>query len=105
MRKFYLLVLAVGLSACSSLAGQQWPSDSTMLKSRQTQEMQALKLKQRYARESLQDSRLPRPVRAQIKHELKHEQQKLRQRQKDEQQTLKDREKLLNLDLKELESE
>jgi hypothetical protein len=105
MPKFCMLVLAAGLSAGPSLARQQWPSESAMLKTRQKQELQALKLKQRYAKESLADSRLPKAVRTQLKHELEQEQRKLRQRQKDERQTLKDRERLLNLELRQLESE
>ena len=64
-----------------------------------------MKLKQKYARKSLQSSSLPKAVRIQLKHELKQEQHKLRQQQKDERQTLKDRERLLNLDLRYLESE
>lgn len=105
MRKFYLLILIAGFSAGPSLARQQLPSDSAMLKARQKQELQALRLKQKYARESFQDSRLPRAVRTQLKHQLKRERRKLRQRQKDERETLKDREKLLNLELRELKSE
>jgi len=71
----------------------------------QKQERQALKLKRKYARESLQNSRLPKAVRTQLKHELKQERRKLRQRQKDERQTLKDRERLLNLETKLLGSQ
>jgi len=69
-----------------------------MLKVRQKTERRALKLKQKYARESLQNSRLPKAVRIQLRHELKREQKRLLQRQKDERQTLKDRERLLKLE-------
>ena len=105
MQKYCLVMLVAGLLAGPLLAGQQWPSESAILKTRQKQELQALKLKEKYARESLQDSRLPKAVRTQMKHELKQEQRKIRQRQKDERQALKDREKLLNLGLRQLDSE
>jgi hypothetical protein len=104
MRRFYIVMLIAGLSAGPLLA-QQWPTESATLKARQKQERQALKLKQKYARESLQNSGLPKAVRTQLKHELKREQKKLRQRQKDERQTLKDRERLLNLETKLLDSQ
>ena len=99
MPKLCILVLIISFAGSPLLGGQQRPSDSAMLRTRQKQEFQALKLKQKYARESLQSSSLPKAVRAQLKHELKQEQRKLRQRQKDERQTLKDRERLLNLEL------
>jgi hypothetical protein len=105
MPKLYIQVLICSLIGVPLLAGQQWPSESAMLRTRQKQELQALKLKQKYTRESLQSSSLPKAVRTQLRHELKQEQRKLRQRQKDERQTLKDREKLLNLELRQLESE
>jgi hypothetical protein len=105
MPRLYILVLIVSLTGGLLFGGQQWPSESAMLKTRQKQELQALKLKQKYARESLQNSSVPKAIRAQLKHELKQERRKLRQRQKDERQTLKDREKLLNLELRQLESE
>jgi hypothetical protein len=105
MPKVCILVLVGSLIGVPLLAGQQWPSESAMLRTRQKQELQALKLKQKYARESLQSSSLPKAVRTQLRHELKQEKQKLQQRQKDERQTLKDRERLLNLELKQLESE
>jgi hypothetical protein len=100
-----MLLLVASLSGGPLLGRQRWPSDTAMLKARQKEELQALKLKQKYARESLQGSGLPKAVRTQPKHELKKEQRKLLQRQKDERQTLKDREKLLNLELKQLGSE
>ena len=104
MRGLYILMLIVGLAAGPLLA-QQWPTETATLKARQKQERQALKLKQKYARESLRNSGLPKAVRAQLRHELKREQKKLRQRQKDERQTLKDRERLLNLETKLLDSQ
>jgi hypothetical protein len=104
MRRLYIVMLIACLSGGPLLA-QQWPTETTTLKARQRQERRALKLKQKYARESLQNSGLPKAVRSQLKHELKREQKKLRQRQKDERQTLKDRERLLNLETKLLDSQ
>jgi hypothetical protein len=105
MKRFYILVMVAGLSVVSLFAQQRWLTKSTTLKARQKQERQALKVKQKYARETLANSGLPKAVRTQLKHELKREQKKLRRRQKDERQTLKDRERLLRLETKLLESE
>jgi hypothetical protein len=105
MQRIYMLILIAGLSVSSVLARQKWPADSAILKVRQKQELQALNLKQKYARSSLRDADLPRSVRNQLKHEMKREQRRLHQRQKDERQTLKDRELLLRLDMKQLETE
>ena len=98
------LILVAGLLAAPAFARQQWASEKTLLDARQKQELQALKLKQKYAKESLQNSSLPKAIRTQLKHELKQEQRKLRQKQKDERQTLRDRQKLLDLEMKELGS-
>ena len=100
-----ILILVAVFLAGPAFARQQWASEKTLLEARQKQELQALKLKQKYARESLQNSSLPKAVRTQLKHELKQEQRKLLQKQKDERQTLKDRQKLLDLELKELGSQ
>ena len=98
-------MLVAAFSVRSTLAGQKWPPESATLKVRQKEELQALKLKENYARESLHDSSLPKAVRTQLKHQLKREETKLRQKQKDERQALKDRQRLLNLEMKELEAE
>lgn len=105
MRRLCLLLLIAGFSVGPLFARQRWAPDSAMLKVRQKQQLRALKLKQKYARESLQNSRLPKAVRTQLRHQLKQERRKLRQRQKEEKQSLKDRERLLNLEMKQLESE
>ena len=99
-----LLILVAGFLAGPAFARQQWASEKALLMAQQKQELQALKLKQKYAKESLQNSSLPKSVRTQLKHELKQEQRKLRQKQKDERQTLRDRQKLLDLEMKELGS-
>lgn len=103
--RLILLLVVAGLSAGPLFARQSWAPDAALLKVRQKQQLQALKLKQEYARESLRDSRLPKAVRTQLKHQLKQERMNLRQRQKEERQSLKDREKLLNLEMKQLDSE
>lgn len=99
------MLLIAGLSAVPLIARQSWAPDAALLKLRQKQQLQALKLKQRYAWESLKDSRLPKAVRTQLKHQLNQERRKLRQRQKEERQSMKDRERLFNLEMKQLESE
>lgn len=105
MQRLYTLILIMGLSVVPSLARQQRLVGPATLKARQKEERQALKLKQKYANDSLRNSSLPKAVRVQLKHELKREQLKLRQRQKDERQTLKDRERLLKLEMKQLQSQ
>ena len=105
IQKACLLILVAGFSVGPAVARQPWPSEHAIFVARQKQEMHELKLKQEYARETLQNSSLPRAVRNQLKHELKQEQRKLRQKQKDERQTLKDRQKLLDLEMKELGAE
>ncbi len=105
MQRACILILVVGFLAGPAFAGQQWLSEKTLLEARQKQELQALKLKQKLAKESLKNSSLPKAMRTQLKHELKQEQRTLCQKQKDERQTLKDRQKLLDLELKELGSQ
>lgn len=99
MPKTWFLMLMAGLLVGPALARQKWANQSAVLKARQKEELQILKLKQRYARSSLENSHLPKAVRIQLKHELKSQQRALRQRQKDERQKLKDRERLLKLEL------
>jgi hypothetical protein len=105
MRRVCLMMLIASLSVSLALARQKWSVDSTNLKMRQKEELRALKMKQKYARSSLEDSNLPKAVRIQLMHELKREQRKLRQRQKDERQALKDRERLLKLEMEQFEKE
>ncbi|HET7211977.1 MAG TPA: hypothetical protein VFL79_00185 [Terriglobia bacterium] len=105
LRRIGLLLLIAGLASEPLFARQRWAPDSAMLKTSQKRQLLALKLKQRYARESLRDSRLPKAVRTQLRHQLDQERKKLRQEQKEERQSVKDREKLLNLGMKQLESE
>lgn len=105
MQRRYTLILIIGLAVVPSFARQQRLVGPATLKVRQKEERHALKLKQKYARDSLQNASLPKAVRVQLKHELKREQLELRQRQKDERQTLKDRERLLKLEMKQLQSQ
>jgi hypothetical protein len=100
-----LLILVSSFLVGPAFGRQHWASEKILLEARQKQELQAYKLKQKYARESLQNSTLPKAVRNQLKHELKQEQRKLRQKQEDERQTFKDRQKLLDLEMKELGAE
>jgi hypothetical protein len=105
MQKLCMLIL-IAMSCVGQAYGRQhWLSKKVTLKERQKEELQALKLKEKYARESLANSGLPGAVRTQLKHELKREQKTLYRRQKDERQVLKDRERLLKIETKLLESE
>lgn len=105
MQKFFMTILAVALLAGPAFARQQWTSPAARLKARQKLEAHALKLKQAYMKSSIRNSNLPKAVRIQLKHELKREQRRLRQKQKDERQALKDQERLFKLEMKELESQ
>lgn len=102
MQKLYILILVAVFCVGPAFGRQRRLAGEVMLKARQREELQALKLKQKYARESLQNSRMPKAVRTELKHELKREQRKLRHKQKDQRQALKDRQKLLNLEMKDL---
>ncbi|HZT71755.1 MAG TPA: hypothetical protein VFC10_18650 [Terriglobia bacterium] len=104
-KRVMMLPMICCLYSCLLLAGQQAQPESAVLKARHQQEVEAFKLKKRYAKSALENSMVPKAVRIQMKHELQMEQRKLRERQKDERQTLKDRERLLKLERKELESE
>jgi hypothetical protein len=102
MRRLSTLILLAGLSAGPAFAAQGYSTQMHILKSRQKQETKTLKLKQKYAKESSKDGQLTRAARLQLKHQLKSEERKLRERQKDERQELKDRNRLLKEGLRQL---
>ncbi len=97
MQKIFTFILAAGLLGSPALAARKFSTQMQFLKSRQKQALKALKLKQRFAKESLKNGRVPKAVRRQLKHQLKSEERKLRQQQRDERQELKDRQQVLKL--------
>jgi hypothetical protein len=94
MQRIAILVLITGLSVSPSLAAQGYSTQMQILKSSQKQALKALKLKQKYAQETLRNPGVPTEVRQQLKHQLKSEERKLRVQQKDDRQELKDRQRL-----------
>ncbi|HUZ45115.1 MAG TPA: hypothetical protein VMW54_00620 [Terriglobia bacterium] len=102
MGRLFTLFLLAGLSVGPALAAQGYTSRMNILKNRQRQELKALKLKQQYAKESLKNGQLTHAARLQLKHQLKSEERKLRERQRDMREELKDRNQLLKLGLNQL---
>lgn len=97
MQKILTFLLAAGLLASPTLAARNYSAPMQILKGRQKQALKALKLKQKFAKESLKNGQVPEAVRRQLKHQLKREERKLRQQQRDERQEMKDRQQVLKL--------
>lgn len=95
MQKLLTLILTAGLSIAPLLAVERYSTPMRILKSRQRQELKALKLKEKYARDLLKNRRVPDAVRRQLKHQLDRDGRKLREQQRDEREELKDRQRLL----------
>lgn len=97
MRKLFAvlftLVLAVGLS--SWLVAQDFSIENQQVKNRQKEERKALKLKHKFAKQTMGGRDLPQSVRAQMKHQRQREARELSEKQKDERQDLKDRQRML----------
>ncbi len=96
-----LLVVLIGAILLGSL-GSPGPAQESgtrtakrLLKAHQREERKALKLQQKYKKQSLKETQAPRAVRVQAKHERQREARTLRERQKDEKQDLKDRQRLI----------
>jgi TolA-binding protein len=102
MRKVFVVLftlgLAVGLS--SWLVAQDFHLETKQVKNRQKEEKKALKLKHKFAKQTMGGRDLPKSVRAQMKHQQQREGRELHEKQKDERQDLKDRQRML----KELQS-
>ncbi|HVA01602.1 MAG TPA: hypothetical protein VMV34_08110 [Terriglobia bacterium] len=94
MQRLATVILIMGLSVSPLLAAQGYSTQMQILKGRQKQALKALKLKQKYAKETLTNHGVPMAVRRQLKHQLKSEERKLREQQKDERQELKDQQRL-----------
>jgi lipopolysaccharide export LptBFGC system permease protein LptF len=65
------------------------------LKARQKAERKALKLRQKYTKQSWKNQNVSKAVRIQMKHQMQREERELREKQKDERQDLKDQQRLL----------
>ena len=65
------------------------------LKTRQKEEWKALKLRQKYQKQSWKNRSVHKSVRMQMKHQMQREKRELREKQKDELQDFKDRQRLV----------
>ena len=93
-----LLVLGVLLGMPAVSAAKS--IEMAQLLQRQKGEMKALKLKEKYQKESLKGQTVPKAVRDQMKHQMDREKRALRDRQKDERQDMKDRERMMKESMK-----
>ncbi|MBI4164776.1 MAG: hypothetical protein HY508_03460 [Acidobacteria bacterium] len=80
--------------ACA-LLGQDFKFESNQIKERQKAEMKALKLKHKYAQDSLKGQTIPKSMRIQMQNEMKREERTLRQKHRDELETLQDRQRVM----------
>jgi len=93
MRKIFLALMAALILFCASgfrASAQDFGSQKQQLKVRHKLEGNALKLKHRLVKGSLQGQGVSKGQRLQMKHRMERERRELRERQKDELQTLKD---------------
>lgn len=98
MRKLLVALMPVFVLTCLMMTwsfGQDFGAERDQLKARQKTERKALKLKNRYAHESLHSREIPKSQRRMMKHQMQREKRELRERQKDERQDMKDRQKAL----------
>jgi len=97
MRRFLVVLIsgvaAVVLSSC--LWAQDFKFERQQMKDRQKAEWKALRLKHKYAKESMKGQEVPKSIRIQTKHQLQREARELRQRHADERQDLKDRQRAI----------
>src|SRR5947209_11339798 len=90
----YLLVLAFSsllpLALSTSLGPRAWAQqvslkgEKQLLKTREKQERNDLKLQHKYRKQSLKRQDVPRAVKIQMKHQMKREERELSERQKNE---------------------
>jgi len=100
MRNFLTLLVAaflLGLCLARVAAAQQYDLtlEKQQLKARQKEERKALKLKEKYQKESWKNQLISKSVRDQMKHQMERERRELREKHKDELQDLKDRQRAL----------
>jgi hypothetical protein len=98
MRKILLALMAALILSCASgfrASAQDFGSQKQQVKARQKFERNALKMKHRLVKGSLQGQGVSKGQRLQMKHRMERERRELRQRQRDELQTLKDQQRLV----------
>jgi hypothetical protein len=100
MRKILtVLVAAIAMSftfTCVNWAqGYNTKEQMQQLKLRQKQEWNALKLKEKYMKQSWKNQGVPNSVREQMKHQLQREKRALHEKQKNEAQDLKDQQRVI----------
>jgi hypothetical protein len=86
-----LLVCLMAFPAAKVVAGPRENSEVQLLKQRQKEERKALKIRERYLKQSMKAQNLSPALRAQQKHQMDKEKRALREKQKNERQELKDR--------------
>ena len=96
-----LVVLFAAVSLTFFHTGVAWAQgyspkqEVKLLKARQKAERKALKLKQKYTKQSWKNQNVSKAVRTQMKHQMQREERELREKQKDERQDLKDQQRML----------
>lgn len=97
MRKVFCYVMLASfwaVPAASGVAAAPSNPEAQLLKQRQKQERKNLKLRRKFAKESLRGQNISPALRAERKHQLQKEERALREKQKNERQELKDRARL-----------
>ena len=92
MRLAASLVLALSTGILGAAQMDVKPA-TLQMKAHQREEREALRMRQRYMKQSLRGQPIPRAERVRLKHEMKKEKRDLHQRQKDERQAMKDRDR------------
>jgi hypothetical protein len=98
MRKVFfwaMLACLVALPAVKVSAAPSKNAEMKLLEQRQKEERKALKLREKYAKQSVKGQTLSPAMREQLKHQLQREKRALREKQKNEKQELKDRLRLM----------
>jgi hypothetical protein len=97
MRRLFValtMFVSILLLACW-LPAQDFKFETQQIKDRQKSEMKALQLKHKFSKESMKGQDIPKSLRVQMQHEMKREEQTLRQKHQHELQELKDRQRVL----------
>jgi hypothetical protein len=86
-----VLVCLMAFPAAKVLAAPSGNPEVQLLKQRQKEERNALKMRERYMKQSMKAQNLSPALRAQQKHQMDKEKRALRQKHRNETQELKDR--------------
>ena len=97
MRRLFVAwtALVLTLLLAIALCGQDFKFETNQIKERQKSEMKALKLKHKFAKDSMKGQPISKAMRTQMENEMKREEKSLRQKHEDEMETLKDRMRVL----------